>query len=297
VITEDVVKRIMRVVRIVRSARGGPTALLAAALTLAASARPAPVPAADRTAAAVAAPGTASPDTNASAGQGGPQSSQPPAPPQSSASARIFLTWHAPYGQPRASDQLFAACGDTSGLDTLYMCLDPGRDTDHLVGITATVYFWAAAGETLGTHWSFGDGQDFERLRVEFNPASVPGVEPVCPEAAVARAAYTRTVASGKLLLIVAVPEAQGRSIRGGTMYALARVLVPRPQSRFPGCDRGICIEWTFSSIAYDVADEPQINHGQKFVSWNSVNGKSCAPLRQFSAPSPWKPPPQPRKH
>lgn len=258
------------------------SAVLWAALALATPARAAE-PAADR-AAVAAAPGPATTDTSAREEPRG-------------ASARIDLTWHAPYGQRRATDQLTAACGDTTRTDTLYMCLDPGKGADQLVGLTATVYFWAASGETLGTHWSFGDGQNFKRLKVQFNPDSVPGAGPLCPGAPVARASYTRTPASGKLMLIVAVPESQPQPVRGGTIYTLARLLVPRPAFQYPGCDRGICIEWALCSIAYDATDEPQVNRGQRFVTWNSPNGKACAPLRAFAAPLPWKPPPTQQRH
>ena len=98
-------------------------------------------------------------------------------------------------------------------------------------------------------------------------------------------------------MLIEAVQESQPQPVRGGTIYALARLLVPRPASQYPGCDRGTCIEWALCTIAYDATDEPQVRRGQRFVSWNSPNGKACAPLRAFAAPPPWRPPPTQQPH
>src|SRR5262245_47285481 len=113
--------------------------------------------------------------------------------------ARLYLTWHAPFGQPGATDQLTAACGDTTAKDTLYMCFDPGTDADHFQSFTATVYFWATAGDTLDPHWSFGEGRDFKRLQVQFAPDSVAGAEPAWPTSAFAAAGYNSSVGSGKL--------------------------------------------------------------------------------------------------
>jgi hypothetical protein len=203
--------------------------------------------------------------------------------------ARIYLTWNAPFGQARASSDLMAPCGDSATRDTLYMCFDPGREAEHLLGMTATVYFWAGAGDTLPPQWHFGEGEGFRGLQVQFSPDSVPGAPPAWPSPAVARSFFTNTSASGKLKMILAVGLNGAPSASAGHLYCFARLLVPRGAEKTPECDRPICIEWAVGSIAFDFGDAPDINRGSRFVSWNSPDGKVCAPLRKFAEP--WQPP------
>jgi hypothetical protein len=205
--------------------------------------------------------------------------------------ARLYLTWHAPFGQPGATDQLMAACGDTTAKDTLYMCFDPGRDAEHFQSFTATVYFWAATGDTLDPHLSFGEGRDIKRLQVQFAPDSVAGAQPAWPTSAFAAAGYNATAGSGKLRMIAAGPKGSGGwPLEAGSPYVAARLLVPRPSVKGRACDRPICIEWAFALLGYGDKSLPEIHSGQRFVSWNSPGGKACAPMRSFAAPQPWQP-------
>ena len=204
--------------------------------------------------------------------------------------ARLYLTWHAPFGQPGATDQIMAACGDTTAKDTLYMCFDPGRDVDHFQSLTATLYFWAAGGDTLDPHWKFGEGRSFRRLEVQFAPGGVPGAEPAWPASTFAASGYGSTRASGKLLILAAGPAGQGWPLKGGQPYVAARLLVPRPAARSRGCDRPVCIEWSLALLGLGGGQLPEVKSGQRFVSWNSRGGKVCAPMREFAAPPPWQP-------
>ncbi len=210
--------------------------------------------------------------------------------PSGSPDARIYLAWRAPFGQPRASEVLSAACGDTSSKDTLYMSFDPGRGTDHLLALTATVYFWAAGSDTLGAHWQFGDHENPHGLELQYLP-QVSGFDSPWPEAKIARAEYSFTRASGKLQMILAMVKADAVAVKGSTQYVYARLLVPRPAANTPGCDRPMCIEWAVAGIAYDFGDAPQVNRGSRFVAWNSPGGKVCDPMRRFAARVPWTPP------
>ncbi len=204
--------------------------------------------------------------------------------------ARLYLTWHAPFGQPGASDQIIAACGDTTSKDTLYMCFDPGRDVDHFQSFTATVYFWAPAGDSLDPHWNFGEGRDFKRLQVQFAPDSVAGADPAWPTSAFAAAGYTTSVASGKLRMLAAGPAGAGWPLKAGRPYVAARILVPRPATRGRACDHPVCIEWASALLGMGIDELPEVHSGQRFASWNSKGGKVCAPLRAFAAPPPWHP-------
>lgn len=204
--------------------------------------------------------------------------------------ARLYLTWHAPFGQAGATDQLMAACGDTTAKDTLYMCFDPGMDVEGFQSFTATLYFWAAGGDTLDPHWKFGEGRSFTRLEVQFAPEGVPGAEPAWPASAFAASGYSSTIASGKLRMVAAGPDGRGWPLKGGKPYVAARLLVPRPALKGRGCDRPVCIEWSLALLGLGGGRLPEVKTGHRFASWNSKGGKVCAPMREFAAPPPWQP-------
>ena len=223
------------------------------------------------------------------AGSHGAQATTP-APAGAPAEPRVYLTANAPYGQPGAADRLSVACGDSSMLDTLYMVFDPGRDAEHFNGLSATLYFWPAGRDTLGPHWNFGAGTDFKRLKVQFAPDGVPGFEVAWVAAGVSGAGYRSTKAAGRLSLLAASPAGEGPPVKAGTLYGLARILVPRPLKRSKECSRAMCIEWAETSLAFKLGELVQANRGQRFVTWNSSDGKACGPMREVGAPQPWKP-------
>ena len=204
--------------------------------------------------------------------------------------AKTYLTWHAPYGQPGASDEIAVACGDTTVKDTLFMCFDPGEDIEAFQSFTAGMYFWAAAGDSLDPHWNFGEGRSFTRLVVQFAPQGVPGAEPAFPASAFSGAGYSTSSASGKLRMIAAGPAGQGWPMKGGTIYVAARLLVPRPALKSKRCDRPMCIEWSTTLFGIGAGRLPEVKAGQRFVSWNSKGGKVCATMKAFAAPPPWEP-------
>lgn len=205
--------------------------------------------------------------------------------------ARIYLTWNAPYGQPRASESLSAPCGDTTRVDTLWMCFDPGKASAGYVGMTSTVSLWPADGDTLGPHWDFGHGQAVKRLRIEFNPDSVRGTKRAWHDGGIGRFGYFRGPTSGSIRLIQAVGTRDAIPVEPGGVYALARVLVPRPSKESDACAHPVCIEWQWATMAYGEGDEPQVHHGARFVSWNAPRGKdACGTMRQAGAPRSWRP-------
>jgi hypothetical protein len=204
--------------------------------------------------------------------------------------ARLYLAWHAPYGEPGASGALTAACGDTTAKDTLYMTFDPGRDSDHFLGLTATLYFWAGSRDSLAAHWRFGSGRRFRGLDVQLNPDSVPGGPRALPDQSIASAVYDWTRGSGKLRMIIATGPTSAQPVRAGTRYLAARLLVPRPPLGEVGCNQPICVEWALSNLSLGPDDSAEVNRGERFVAYNSPGDAVCAPLRRFSAP--WQPQP-----
>ena len=213
---------------------------------------------------------------------------------RTSEKARIYLTWHAPYGQPGATDQLVSACGDTTVKDTLYMSIDTGDDAPKFQSFTATLYFWAAPGDSLDPHWLFGEGQQIHRLEIEYAPRDLAGVEPAWPASAYAASGYNTSKASGKLRIIAAGPDGQGWPLTGGQTYVAARLLVPRPPAKSRACERSVCIEWSLALFGLGGGKLPEVHAGQRFASWNSKGGKVCSTMRSFAAPAPWHPPKAP---
>jgi hypothetical protein len=204
--------------------------------------------------------------------------------------SKMYLTWRAPYGQPRATDEIAAACGDSTVMDTLYMCLDPGQDFEHFQSFTATVYFWAGTGDTLDPHWNYGDGRTIHGLVIQYAPEGIAGTEPLWPNSAFAVSGYSSTRASGKLRMVAAGPAGHGWPIHGGTMYVAARLLVPHAALKKKGCDGPICVEWSLALLGLGGGQLPEVKSGERFVSWNSRGGKVCGPMRSFAAPKPWQP-------
>src|SRR5262245_46365280 len=198
--------------------------------------------------------------------------------------ARIYLSWHAPYGQPGATDQLVSACGDTTAKDTLYMSIDTGSDADKFQSFTATIYFWSAPGDSLDPHWLFGEGQQIHGLQIEYAPPDIPGVEPAWPASAYAASGFSNSKASGKLRMIAAGPDGQGWPLKGGQTYVAARLLVPRPPAKSRSCERPVCIEGSLALFGLGSGKLPEIHTGQRFVSWNSKGGKVCSTMRAFAA-------------
>lgn len=210
--------------------------------------------------------------------------------------ARLFLSWRAPWGQPRATTALVPTLRDTNGVDTLYLCMRPGRSSPTFNGFMATLDFRCAPGDTLGAFWAFErTGSNAGALGVQFGPEP----EFPCPQpwvtAGVGRPAWTRTPTGGQLRLVFAVPYTQAGSVDSAGVYALARVLIRHQRSRLSGSAQPMCIEWTESSLAFALKDEPVVRQGERFVSWNSPRGEVCDTWRDTGKPQPWSPVPKRR--
>src|SRR5262245_46036945 len=87
---------------------------------------------------------------------------------------RLFATWKAPYGQPRATGQLTYACADTSRRDTLFLTYTTGKDSPFFIGLEAQLYMRAASGDSLQDFWKL-DGPGANNVMVDFSTDSIPG--------------------------------------------------------------------------------------------------------------------------
>ncbi len=260
--------------------------LLTSMVSLAATAPRAPVKApakasATGTAAKPAATGTAAAKPVATRAAAKPAA---PAP-----QPRLYLSWNAPYGTPRAAASIDAACGDTSAVDTLYLSFDPGRTVPDFRGLSANLYFHSEEGATLGEYWKQGGrGANGSPLTVSFASDPDNGFETPWITQGAGAPFYDFVSGSGRLRLIYAISV--GSPVKAGNLYGFARVFVRRPAAGIGGCGAPMCVEWHSSWFAYSLKDEKDVNRGDRWVSINSPEGKVCRPVREVVGAKTWKP-------
>ncbi len=230
-----------------------------------------------------AAPSTASPSAGASDSVGKASIGEEP---------KIYLAWNAPYGSPRARDNIEVACGDTTRRDTLYVSFDPGRDLEKFYGMSVTLRFHAAEGDTLGPLWWFGGGESNPRnIRILFP------VEPGWPcrgpwkVQGVGVPSYARTPEGGLLDVMYAVNSDSAKALPRDR-YCFARIVFPRPTRDMANCRQPICIECVQSEIGYEVGAPAALAGigGSRFAGWNSPGTEVCAKYRASRKVAPWRP-------
>jgi len=208
------------------------------------------------------------------------------------AEGRLFASWHAAYGDPRASDTLTAAC-DNKGADTLYLSFDPGQDIKTFYAITATVTFHAEEGDTLGELWRFGGGSgNLYNVRVQAGPdPSFRTLQPWIKEA-IGGVNYHRTASHGYLRMVYANSSNEPDSLKNGKRYCFARVMIPHPPASIAKCSQPICVELESANLTVQLigGKELELRRGERFVSWNSPGGRVCGPMRERKRTGPWVP-------
>jgi hypothetical protein len=215
--------------------------------------------------------------------------------PASAGDARLYLSWRAPYGSPRATDTAWVACGEMAHADTLFLSFDPGRDDSTFFGMMGTVYFRAQGRDTLGPYWKTQRGQTyFPDLQISYGPdGSFEAPTPWTSSGlGVFYWDFERT--SGRLRLAQGVSPAVAGPVRGGTIYTFARIVLRPPPANLALCRQPICVEWWLATLTFELdGEEPQINKGgSRFVTMNMPRGKECSDLSAGEvAPKPWSPP------
>lgn len=191
---------------------------------------------------------------------------------------RLYLSWHAPYGLPGASDTLIRACGDTSRVDTLFLSFDPGRACVTFVGMTATLRFRAQAGDSLGPQWGAPGAGPLPRwMRLEWAPDSSSG----CPSPWSTRGfgfgGYRKLEGQGVLRMVYAVPSGDTARVEPGRRYGLALLLLRGLPLEGPFCRQPVCVEWTSATMA-DGSKETPVEGRDCRVSLNSSTRQVCNP-------------------
>jgi hypothetical protein len=201
-----------------------------------------------------------------------------------SGSPRLHLSWHAPYGAPRAAEVLTSSCGD-GGRDTLFLTFETGMDTTAFLGMESELLFRAPAGDTLGDRWADGSNMD-----VLFPLDSIPGcTRPWRGAQSMSFTYFDRSLGSARLRLSNVRPPQVPVAVRDSTLYLYARVLIRHPPAGTPGCDQPICVEWSRAEMLADTTAESTVmaDRGSRpFVSVNSPGGAVCAPFRPEPPPA-----------
>jgi hypothetical protein len=203
----------------------------------------------------------------------------------------VYLTWKAPWGEPRATDTLSTNC-DSTGTDTLWLAMDPGMSSPTMLAFSVTLLFHAAPGETLSSVWRQSFIQEQPRLViVDADPKPGLGYPQMFRTNGAGAASLDMTEHMGRLRIDYAtpVPEAIGITPR---VYALARVTVKRPGPADSRCGEAVCIDWSELELGISATDDRRLRtHGpHRFVSLNSPGGAILSTYREGERRA-WKPP------
>ena len=203
----------------------------------------------------------------------------------------VYLTWHAPWGEPRATDTLSTNC-DSTGTDTLWLALNPGLTSPTMLGVSVTLLFHAAPGETLSSVWRKSFIEEKPRLLlIDADPNPGLGYPQMFRTNGVGAGSLDMIGHVGRLNINYATPapEAIGITPR---LYVIARVTVKRPGPRDSRCGEPICIDWSELELGISASDDRRLRaHGpHRFVSLNSPGGAILVPYREGERHS-WKPP------
>jgi hypothetical protein len=203
----------------------------------------------------------------------------------------IYLTWHAPYGYPRAADTLSATPCDSTMADTLWLSFDPGKASPTYLGYMATLLIHPAFGDTLPAWWTkdFGKGKPpFFDIGLE----PVPGYGYPMPyrKNGGGGTEYDGLLKDARYRLIYATPYNDAAAIERKT-YVLARLIIRRPPANDPACGVPICIEWSESELNYDIGNSRAfVSTGtHRIVSMNSRGGEVATPYRRAAQLKGWK--------
>jgi len=211
------------------------------------------------------------------------QEPQPALPPEG---ARIYASWHAPHGQPRATHSVQKSCRDSAVVDTLHLTFDPGRACSTFVAVTAWVWVRAVAGDSLCQPWALPRGTGLPRgIRFEFGGS--PGAPFPWESPGLGHYAYLRQGRmASQLKILYAVPPGAAARVEAGRQYGMARLLVSYPGPEAFGCEQPICIEWIEAALAYSVEDEPTVSEGVRYAGLNSVATRHGCSSPTQTAPS-----------
>jgi len=212
---------------------------------------------------------------------------------------QLYLSWHAPFGSPRASETVFMADGDTTATDTLYLSFDPGHRDTTFLALDATITMRCAEGDTLSPFWRTGAmGKVMmgpRNPRVQFNDTGDWPTPSPWLAVGIGQSAYDWARYSARVRLMYGVGPQQGAPVDSGRIYTIARIVIRHPAAGIANATQPLCFEWTGSTFAYsNFEPEESVHYGDhRWASLNSRNGAICRDYLQLlkEAPGAWSPP------
>ena len=189
----------------------------------------------------------------------------------------IHLTWHEPYGSPRATTSNTSSCDDTTTLDTLWLTYECPERVIHAMTVSGSLLFEPQAGEPLGSFWFFErNAANSGNLFVDFNiafpaPIKTPwsGLGPV-----LGPVGYTHEGGRGRLDMTALGPDGQAGVTDRGVLYAFARVIISSRHAELDGCRRAMVIRWAGARFITRFEGDLRVPPGPgQVVTWNAPRG------------------------
>jgi len=204
--------------------------------------------------------------------------------PAAAGEPELFLSWRAPHGAPGASSVLARPCGDTTQVDSLYLCVRLGENATGVYALKAQVLFSAGTGDTLAPTWRNVGGRGWPGfLQVEFPGDSAGASGSLWTAAGIGSYAYDFTSANARVRMICGAPPGAVRPVSADGIYTLARLLLRRSPARTPGCDQPLCMQFVSASLLLEPT-KPVVNGvlgKYRFVSMNSAADRVCREYRK----------------
>lgn len=217
---------------------------------------------------------------------------------------RVFLSWHAPYGTPGASDFLNFVPGDTTRVDTLFVCAETDSDSKSVYGYNALFYFHSTGADTLREFWRMGSPAGIDSAGSHLQREDSTGVSPigkanvdtpylglVCnadPQLVVPAPwprgnsislfRYDWYRSSGRLRILFVVPANKLFSVQAGRRYCWGRILLRRPPAEVSSARQPVCVELNSMTVIYGPGLQHEIARGERWVAVNSRD--ACAERR-----------------
>lgn len=210
--------------------------------------------------------------------------------------AQLYLSWNAPWGQPRAKQARTPACGDSTVADTLYLTMSTGRASDKFTGFTAQILVHATGADSLGPWWHMEGrgGANAGSMRVEWAAVSPWAKVQPFRQSGQGFVILDHTASTARLRMVFAVPYDQAAPIASDSLYSLARIILRhRTAPVLAGCDKPVVIEWAQASLAFGPKDEPTVRRGERYVAFSGPLG-ILEPYRGVRREA-WKPKPAKR--